>query len=58
MSKSICPFCAWAAAGLLLAVSAPDLIGTSTPAGPAMLWLVAIPFGSALVRRGLRAASA
>ena len=58
MSKSVCPFCMWAAAGLLLALSAPDLIGVSTPAGPAMLWLFAIPFMSALLRRGLRVASA
>ena len=58
MSKSVCPFCVWAAAGLLLAVSAPDLIGARTPVGPAVLWLGAIPFASALLRRGLRAASA
>lgn len=58
MSKSVCPFCAWAAAGLLLAVSAPDLIGARTAVGPVLLWLVAIPVASALVRRGLRAASA
>jgi hypothetical protein len=58
MSKSICPFCAWAAAGLLLVASAPDLLGLRTPAGPVVLWLVAIPFASALLRRGLRAASA
>lgn len=58
MSKSICPFCAWAAAGLLLALSAPDLLGARTPAGPAVLWLVAIPFASALLRRAIRVASA
>ena len=57
MSQSICPFCAWAVAGLLLAVSAPDLLGASTPVGPALLWLVAIPFASDMIRRGLRAAS-
>ncbi|MBL0042087.1 MAG: hypothetical protein KA505_02100 [Xanthomonadales bacterium] len=57
MSQSICPFCAWAVAGLLLAVSAPDLLGARTPVGPALLWLVAIPFASAMIRRGLRAAS-
>lgn len=57
MSKSICPFCAWAAAGLLLALSAPDLIALRTPIGPALLWLVAIPFASALIRPQLRTAN-
>ena len=51
MSKSVCPFCFWAAAGLLLAVSAPDLIGARTPVGPAVLWLVAIPALSAMFLR-------
>ncbi|HQW80920.1 MAG TPA: hypothetical protein PLQ74_03515 [Pseudomonadota bacterium] len=57
MSKSICPFCAWAASGLLLALSAPDQIALHTPIGPALLWLVAIPFASALIRTHLRTAN-
>jgi hypothetical protein len=51
MFKSVCPFCVWAAAGLLLAISAPDLLGARTPAGPALLWLVAIPALSAIFLR-------
>lgn len=58
MSKSICPFCAWAACGLLLVLCVPELLALATPLGPGALWLLVVPFASALMRRGLRAANA
>lgn len=58
MSTSICPFCAWAAFGLMLVLGLPELLSQGTPLGPAPLWLLVVPFASALLRRGLRAANA
>lgn len=58
MSKSICPFCAWAACGLLLILCVPELLFMSTPLGPAPLWALLVPFTSALLRRAFRAANA
>ncbi len=57
MSRSMCPYCVWAACGLSLMLCAPELLSTPTPLGPAPLWLSLVPFASALLRRGLRAAS-
>ena len=54
MSKSVCPFCLWAACGLVLLLIAPELLGVATRLGPLVLWLVAIPFMSAVLRRWLR----
>jgi hypothetical protein len=54
-ATSVCPFCVWAACGLLLVLCAPELAALVTPAGPSLLWLVLIPFASALMRRWMRA---
>lgn len=56
MTDSICPYCAWAACGLLLSLCVPELLAQSTPLGPAPLWLFAIPLASALLRRQIRPA--
>ena len=56
MSNSVCPFCLWAACGLILLLLVPELLAVATAAGPLALWLVVIPFASALMRRILRPA--
>lgn len=56
-SKSVCPFCLWAVCGLVLVFSAPELTRLGTRLGPALLWLVLIPFASALLGRALRRAA-
>lgn len=58
MPKSICPFCAWAACGSLLLLCVPELPSWHTPLGPATVWLLLVPFASALLRRRLQRARA
>jgi hypothetical protein len=58
MSNSLCPFCAWAACGLLLILCVPELARLATPVGPLGLWMLIVPFASAALRRGLRAVQA
>ena len=53
MSKPICPFCLWAACGLILLLISPELLGVATRIGPLAMWLFAIPFASAFLRRCL-----
>lgn len=50
--KTICPFCVWTAGGLLLLLTVPGLGSAQTVIGPSLLWLLLVPFCSAVLRRG------
>ena len=50
-STSFCPYCIWAACGLVILLTFPDLTAVAGSVGPLWLWLVAIPVASALLRR-------
>lgn len=52
-SKTICPFCVWAACGVLLLLTVPGLGSAQTAIGPSLLWLLLVPFCSAVLRRGI-----
>ena len=49
-----CPYCLWLLVGVVLMLAWPGLLGTQSLLGPIWLWLLAMPLGSALLKRGLQ----
>ena len=48
-----CPYCLWLLVGVVSVLAWPGLLAAESLAGPVWLWLIALPFGSALLKRGL-----
>lgn len=49
-----CPYCIWLLVGIGLMLAWPGLFAAQSLLGPVWLWLIALPVGSALLKRGLQ----